>query len=394
MWRRLRVIAVHFFFVCISISVTVLVCEVLLHVFNYQNQSYIVQLNIPFEEREHPHHPARIYTHKYNPNNYLSEASASKLQFRPDFIPNSQRGKETFVILALGDSFTQGHSVRDEEAYPAVLEQTLKNSGHNVNVINAGVPGYGIDQEYLYAKEIMQVVKPNLIIFNLNENDIFDSNGNCLFRKEKSGKFTQVPGYTSDIFLQSAILRRVPKQLHQAKVVNFVITSLFGRRENFLCSMKENEELEQVMLEKMYSLISKLKQDAGNGTEVMVTLVPLQIYFSSAPNDNTGALHRLFVLRERFAALNVFDTNRAIAMEYAPMQLVIQGERDIPTPLFRGGEVKDISQLFFLEDARDPGPPYGLKHLNPEGNKVFAETVADEVLSRYNVPLTSPTPQQ
>jgi acyl-CoA thioesterase-1 len=44
-------------------------------------------------------------------------------------------------IIALGDSLTAGQGVSEEEAYPAVLEEKLQQSGYNWQVINAGISG-------------------------------------------------------------------------------------------------------------------------------------------------------------------------------------------------------------------------------------------------------------
>ncbi len=48
---------------------------------------------------------------------------------------------ETVRIVALGDSLTAGFGLAAEEAFPARLEARLKERGHNVEVINAGVSG-------------------------------------------------------------------------------------------------------------------------------------------------------------------------------------------------------------------------------------------------------------
>ena len=48
-----------------------------------------------------------------------------------------------FRILVLGDSFTVGANVRQEEAYPKVLEKRLQSVyGPRIQVVNAGVGGW------------------------------------------------------------------------------------------------------------------------------------------------------------------------------------------------------------------------------------------------------------
>ena len=45
------------------------------------------------------------------------------------------------VIVAMGDSLTEGFGLNLEDAYPAQLERRLLADGHNVTVINAGNSG-------------------------------------------------------------------------------------------------------------------------------------------------------------------------------------------------------------------------------------------------------------
>jgi len=45
------------------------------------------------------------------------------------------------TIVAFGDSLTAGLGVAAADAWPAVLERTLRAAGHNVRVVNAGVSG-------------------------------------------------------------------------------------------------------------------------------------------------------------------------------------------------------------------------------------------------------------
>lgn len=78
-------------------------------------------------------------------------------------------------ILLIGDSFTFGHGVKDEESYPAVFESSLRSTGNSVNILNAGISGVGLDWYYLFLKEKAKKYKPSAIVvgFFLG-NDMFD----------------------------------------------------------------------------------------------------------------------------------------------------------------------------------------------------------------------------
>lgn len=71
-------------------------------------------------------------------------------------------------ILAVGDSFTFGDQVNDDETWPAVLERRL-----GVPVINGGVFGYGTDQTYLRMKALALRFRPTTIVFSLIPGDVY-----------------------------------------------------------------------------------------------------------------------------------------------------------------------------------------------------------------------------
>lgn len=87
---------------------------------------------------------------------------------------NSQgrRGEEVapdkagaFRILVLGDSFTFGTDVREEEAFPRVLESLLnQRGGPRAQVINAGVPGWSPFQYAQYYEHYGRQLDPDLVI--------------------------------------------------------------------------------------------------------------------------------------------------------------------------------------------------------------------------------------
>lgn len=54
---------------------------------------------------------------------------------------SAQDEKSPFVIIALGDSLTEGYGLSKEEAYPALLQERLQRTYPGVRIINAGVSG-------------------------------------------------------------------------------------------------------------------------------------------------------------------------------------------------------------------------------------------------------------
>lgn len=80
-----------------------------------------------------------------------------------------------FRVLAIGDSFTYGFYVHNEEAYPYRLEETLEQRlGTPFQVLNAGIPGYTVADALSYMREKGVHLKPDLVILGSYTNDIFD----------------------------------------------------------------------------------------------------------------------------------------------------------------------------------------------------------------------------
>jgi len=70
-------------------------------------------------------------------------------------------------VLFLGDSFCFGEGVDDHETIPYFFEKNFRN----VQSINLGIHGYGIDQQYLYLKEAISKYKPTLVCFVITDNN-------------------------------------------------------------------------------------------------------------------------------------------------------------------------------------------------------------------------------
>ncbi len=78
-----------------------------------------------------------------------------------------------FRILILGDSFVWGYGIEMGKRFTEYLQALL---GDRAEVINAGVTGYGTDQELLYFREEGVRYSPNLVITAFGSHDaIYDN---------------------------------------------------------------------------------------------------------------------------------------------------------------------------------------------------------------------------
>ncbi len=74
------------------------------------------------------------------------------------------------LILAIGDSLTEGLGVTDEETYPAQLETALQDAGYAVRVVNAGVSGETSSGTLQRIDWLMQQ-QPDIVILAIGGND-------------------------------------------------------------------------------------------------------------------------------------------------------------------------------------------------------------------------------
>jgi acyl-CoA thioesterase I len=84
---------------------------------------------------------------------------------------SAQDQKTPFVIIALGDSITEGYGLAKEEAYPALLQESLQHTyTTGVRIINAGVSGSTSASGESRLKWQLKN-KPNMLFLALGAND-------------------------------------------------------------------------------------------------------------------------------------------------------------------------------------------------------------------------------
>ena len=88
----------------------------------------------------------------------------------PTVVVASPTPAATGVIVAMGDSLTEGLGVNMEDAYPAQLERKLQADGYHYTVINAGVSGETTSGALARVDWVL-TLKPKLVILATGGND-------------------------------------------------------------------------------------------------------------------------------------------------------------------------------------------------------------------------------
>jgi len=81
------------------------------------------------------------------------------------------------TVLFVGDSFVWGYDVEASERFTDLLRAELPG----IEIVNAGVNGYGTDQEYLLLNRIWSAVRPDVVVLNFTtSNDRNDNTSNMI----------------------------------------------------------------------------------------------------------------------------------------------------------------------------------------------------------------------
>lgn len=119
--------------------------------------------------------PGRI-TFRYdgNPRGYFDEQSevhhdVNPLGFRgPAF---TQKPEGTFRLVCLGDSFTFGEGVRNEDTYAEVAARLLRKQGRQTDACNLGVGGYNTTQSLGVLERFGFDLEPDVVVLGFTIND-------------------------------------------------------------------------------------------------------------------------------------------------------------------------------------------------------------------------------
>lgn len=163
------------------------------------------------------------------------------------------KNKEKLRILILGDSFTFGDEVSDDETYSYYLQEMLPHT----EVINMGIHGYGHDQMLILLKEEGVKYEPDIVILGFLQ---LDMSRNLLeFRDFAKPRFvlesgqltlTDTPVPRPEDILQWDWTR--PRILDMFSLIRHKVTKLSGLQQ------KEMEEITTAILTDMISLIESI----------------------------------------------------------------------------------------------------------------------------------------
>jgi lysophospholipase L1-like esterase len=340
--------------------------------------------------------PSDYSTFQLKANYHGSEPSMEHPGQRVTITTNSDRFRNDELdptkkkILVLGDSYTFGVYVNDNETYPAILNELVKKVRHDYQVINAGyTDGWETDQQFVWLRHNIKALQPKIVvlgIFLANDitgidtqswvdldqdglpnkwisKDLYVSEGGFLKNNVKGlstvgvESIYQLPGFREShlAILVGKALDKIVNRFENRTPIGYEETSehIFGHyTDDFL-------KKEAIFLNLLRAM-KKLSND--NGSKFMVALLPANF----------------MVEREKFDFLTskwLSSKNRnSDSVYYARLAKLLQ-QLDIPAVDIESEMKRSKLGPFF--------PANGEVHFNPKGHSFTAARIFDFLCTSY-----------
>jgi lysophospholipase L1-like esterase len=241
-------------------------------------------------------------------------------------------------IVVLGDSMVFGHGVDDHETFPNQLEAIYRDEHRAVDVINAGVKGYGTDSAYKFFTVRLQPLslQPDLVIFSIYQNDLYDNIGQPLFTIE-NGSLAPLDPTKNWIYLLGTIEQKTPDFIRNRILYTIVLSRFVGRDVYSLLPDLDRQGLFDWAARKAFlEIVDLRRRGRREGFRVMVLGVP----YRDEPPDLYAWLEPL-----RKIGIWLFDPSQ--------------------DPIWKD----EKERWFFGEDY----------HMTPAGNRLLAEMVHEAI---------------
>lgn len=292
------------------------------------------------------------------------EGYTTRSEFKAHFTTNqsSLRGPglrppkpNTFRILVLGDSQAWGFGVEDNETFPYKLEAMLATlyPQLDIQVLNAGVPGYGTADQLTFLESRGFALKPDLVIVQfLSVNDIEESRvPACIWADVKDGMLVSRIGSGEEQSRQ--ILLTIKKWLKaNIHVAHLVFDSLgyLAMRAGFLGRVDQlwGEDFSEEDAQRTVKLLVKIAQASRDmGAESLFLYTTGQSYVIA---ESDGPLRSLNIVKSAAIEANVPWVNISELLRHRPERY----------------------ELYYPQNG----------HWTPIGHQAVAEILADQILNR------------
>jgi len=249
-----------------------------------------------------------------------------------------KKNLNTYRIVCIGDSVTEGYKVEVKKTYAKVLESILLRLNYTVEVINAGRCGNNTPANLATVETAMQF-QPDLIIYQFGLNDI-EGLEHMEHVSVSSSKGQQVSG--KNHFNLKAVLRKSALYLALAERYNYLKLKLGYRHWAF-----EEWHIKDALWEKEFIKLKNGLSKSKINAKILIIYMPYDFQIYSNREETLAPSKKLTT----FCQVNSYDF-----IDF--------------TQVFK---IQKNKYKIFLDDC----------HLSEVGNKMTAEYLADFIRNYY-----------
>ena len=231
--------------------------------------------------------PGVHYRHRSDDGQWDFYINHQGFRDRRDFVYSKPPG--TLRILVLGDSFTMGYEVAQEDPYPAVLERELKRRGHAAEVINSGVSGFSTAEELVFLEQEGFKYHPDLVLLGYFINDPEDNVRSGLFEMQDRQLILRSKEYLPYMGIRE-FLNAVPLYRWLAEH-SYLQTYLNGAATRFFkekVRQKNAREMTGTTAEQLTAVLVRRMAETVHGQKIPLVLmdIPVPALTPSLPADS------------------------------------------------------------------------------------------------------------
>ena len=261
--------------------------------------------------------------------------------------------KAILRILAVGDSFTFGNDVGEHENFSYLLSKQIPR----VEVLNMGVPGYGIDQAYLKYRSFGRSYRPDVVLFGVYVSDYERSS--VTFTSYAKPKFTVADGRlmltNQPVPTARESLKRIDASLAE-KVYIFELLKNAVRKIKYGSKAKQKFFAENSAL--ITQIFSELKSSLSDRQTLLIVHIPKGESFIKEEPFREEVSNSLIAIYEK------------LRIPYIDLRRAFMTDDIAPT---------SVVKTYYVEDSSG-----SVGHLSPRGHAKVAELIV-EVLKREHV---------
>ncbi len=274
-------------------------------------------------------------------------------------------------IVFLGDSFTYGIGVDGNDTFSALIEKKLRGKNKNVQTINAGVGGYGTEQEFLLLQSHVDTFQPDAVVLGFFLGNDFEDNEinwrkfgvneeGCIVSKTKdeNGSFSLI-----GVIKSSRIVQVSYTIANQLQFISIEHEELRQKTHPALKRYTVDANFDEVKFENTQQYIRK--------TNAFLQARNIPFFVMLIPEKRATNEKELFSILEGRG----YASDEILSLNPQDFLLSLCAEESIPcldlTPSFR--EETAYKQFFFPKDG----------HYTEEGHALTAEIATDFLIRFY-----------